>query len=242
MGPSQGYRRFILKITGESLCAEGGFGIDRDETSRVAEPLARLVNTSKEIAVVVGGGNFIRGHELARQGVKRTSADQMGMLGTVMNGIALQDALEEKGVETRVMSSVEIRDVCEPYIRRRAIRHLEKGRLIILVGGTGHPFFSTDTAAALRAAEIKAEILFKGTKVDGVYSADPKTDPSAEKYDTLTYMDVLKNELKVMDSTAISLCMENDLPIQVFNMKKEGNIELAVSGEAVGTLIVPGDK
>jgi uridylate kinase len=239
MDSNAGYQRFVLKITGESLCKTGGFGVEPEEVGRLVMPLARLVSTSRQLALVVGGGNFIRGHKLSKDGIDRATADQMGMLGTVINGLAIQYALEEKGIECRVMSAVEIADVCEPYIRRRAIRHLEKGRCIILVGGTGHPYFSTDTAAALRAAEIGAQILFKGTKVDGVFSDDPVRNPAAVKFDKLTYKEVLIRELKVMDQTAISLCMDNRLPIRVFNMKVEGAIERAVSGEPVGTLIVP---
>jgi uridylate kinase len=242
MSPAAGYRRFVLKLTGESFCKEGGFGIDIAEVNRMVAPFIRLVSTSKQVILVVGGGNFIRGGRLAEEGVSRPTADQMGMLGTVINGLALQDILEKRSIETRVMSAVAIHDVCEPYIRRRALRHLERGRCVILVGGTGHPFFTTDTTAALRAAELSAEILFKGTKVDGVYSSDPKKHPDARKFDKLTYMEVLKSNLKVMDATAISLCRENALPIRVFNIKEEGNIERAVAGEPVGTIILPDEE
>lgn len=236
------YKRFVLKVTGESLCKAKGFGIDVDAVKKLAEHIAPLVAAKKEVAVVVGGGNIIRGDNLAGMGIGRTTADHMGMLGTVINGLVLQNVLEDMGVETRVMSAIEVVDVCEPYILRRALRHLEKGRCVILVGGTGHPYFTTDTTAALRAAELGAEILFKGTKVDGVYSADPNKDPNAKKFESLTYMDVLNQGLKVMDTTAISLCMDNSMLIRVFNLSTEGALEKAVAGEHVGTLIMPDNQ
>jgi uridylate kinase len=237
------YRRVILKVSGEGFCKSEGSGLDMDEVYRVARQIKAARADGCELAVVVGGGNFLRGASLAQAGVVRANADYMGMLATVMNGLALQDALEKIDVATRVLSAIEMQRVAEPFIRRRCIRHLEKGRVCILAGGTGNPFITTDTAAALRANEIGAEVLLKATKVDGVYTADPNRDPDATRIERLTYLDVLNKQLGVMDLTAISLCMERKLPILIFNLKVEGNIERAVRGEPIGTLIAsPGHK
>ncbi len=214
-----------------------GFGIDPDVNVSVAKQIKEVHKTGTQIAIVIGGGNIFRGLSAATGGMDRATADYMGMLATMLNGLALQDALEKIGVFTRVLSAIEVRELTEPYIRRRAIRHLEKGRVVIFVCGTGNPYFTTDTAAALRAIEIGASIIMKATKVDGVYSKDPVKYKSAKKFDKLRYLDVLGKKLKVMDATAVSLCMENDLPIVVFNLKKEGNIKKAVSGKKIGTLI-----
>ena len=213
-------------------------GIDAEMCASVANQVKEVVDMGVTVAMVVGGGNIFRGQvESERFGLDRSVADYMGMLATVLNGLALQNALEKVGTPTRVMSAIEMRAVAEPYIRRRAIRHLEKKRVVIFVAGTGNPYFTTDTAAALRAAEINADAIFKATKVDGVYSADPKKDPKAKKYDDLKFIDVLKDNLKVMDATAISMCMENRLPIVVFNLLKEGNIRRAILGEKIGTIV-----
>lgn len=231
-------RRVLLKLSGESLCAEGGFGIDAKETVALARQIqAGMASRDLQLALVVGGGNFVRGEQIARQGIERVTADNMGMLATIMNALALQAALEAAGVETRVLSAIDVNDLAEPFIRRRALRHLEKGRVVILAGGSGHPYFTTDTAAALRAMQLGATLLIKGTKVDGVYSADPKTSPDAELFDKLTFFEVLEKRLRVMDTTAISLCMEHKLPILVFNMREPGNIERALRGERLGTLV-----
>jgi uridylate kinase len=232
------YERILLKISGGGLAAAGNQGIDMAEVGRIAKAVAEIHRTGVELALVVGGGNILRGREMARVGVNRETADYMGMIATVINALTLQDQLErEEGVDTRVMTALRMGEVAEPYIRRRAMRHLQKKRIIILAGGTGNPHFSTDTAAALRATEIGAQILLKATRVDGVYTADPETDPTAEKFDELTYLDVLNRHLDVMDLTAVTLCMEKRLPILVFNMNVEGQILLAVSGGKVGTLI-----
>jgi len=232
------YKRIVLKLSGEALQGKLGFGID----AKVLDILARQIKESKElgvqITVVVGGGNIFRGLKTSSAtGMERATADYMGMLATAINGLALQDALERAGVPTRVQSAIEIAKVAEPYIRRRAIRHLEKGRVVIFVGGIGSPFFTTDTTAALRAMEIGADVVLKATNVDGVYSADPMVDKSAKKYTRVTFTDVLKRRLQVMDATAISLCRENSLPIIVFNLHRPGNILRAVRGEAIGTLV-----
>jgi uridylate kinase len=231
------YKRVLLKLSGEALLGEKSFGIDRAFTDYIAREIQSVHDLGVQVSAVVGGGNIFRGVSENAQGMDRVSADQMGMLATVINGLALQDALERVGLLTRVLSAIEMREVAEPFIRRRAMRHLEKGRVVIFAGGTGNPYFSTDTAAALRAMEIKAEIILKGTKVDGIYDADPKDNPSARRFDSLTYLDVLKRELKVMDATAISLCKDNRLPIIVYNLRQAGNLRRIVTGEPVGTIV-----
>lgn len=232
------YNRVVLKLSGEALAGEQGYGIDPSIIQSIAKQIKEVVELDVEVAVVVGGGNIWRGIAGSAKGMDRATADYMGMLATVMNSLALQDALEHEGVATRVQTSIEMRQVAEPYIRRRAIRHLEKKRVVIFAGGTGNPFFSTDTTAALRAAEIEAEvILMAKNKVDGVYSADPSIDPSARKYERLTFLDVLKEGLGVMDSTASSLCMDNDIPLIVFSITEEGNIKRVILGEDIGTIV-----
>jgi uridylate kinase len=232
------YRRVLLKLSGEALGdPELGHGIARDAVESVARQVARVAGRGVQVAIVVGGGNILRGADFSKNGVHRASADYMGMLATVINALALSAAIEGQGVETRVQTALEIRQVAEPFVRRRAIAHLEKGRVVILAGGTGNPFFTTDTAAALRATELGCEVLLKATKVDGVYSADPVRHPEAERFERLAYMEVLQRGLRVMDSTAITLCMENDLPVVVFNLFEEGNIERVIEGEPLGTTI-----
>jgi uridylate kinase len=231
------YRRVLLKLSGEALLGEKNFGIDRAFTDYLAREIKQVHALGVQVSAVVGGGNIFRGVSETAQGMDRVSADYMGMLATVINGVALQDALERAGLMTRVMSAIEMREVAEPFIRRRAIRHLEKERVVIFAGGTGNPYFSTDTAAALRAMEIKAEIILKGTKVDGIYDADPMKHPGARKFDHLTYFDVLQKGLKVMDTTAISLCMENSLPIIVYNLKQKGGLKKILTGGKVGTMV-----
>ncbi|MEE8547694.1 MAG: UMP kinase [bacterium] len=231
------YKRVLLKISGEALLGSESFGLDLGELKTIAEEVAQVHKLGTQIAVVVGGGNIFRGAGEKQTKIERTTGDYMGMIATVINALAFQNMLEGAGVPTRVQSAIEMSQVAEPYIRRRAIRHLEKGRVVVFSAGTGNPFFTTDTAAALRAMEISAEILMKATKVDGVYSDDPLVNPEAEKFDTLTYEYVLEKRLKVMDSTAIALCMDNNMPIVVFNLKKRGNMIRAVKGEAVGTLV-----
>ncbi len=231
------YRRILLKLGGEALAGPGGFGIDPKRAEEVAKNVQKVRNLGVEVAIVIGAGNLWRGQDGIERGMERATADYMGMLGTVMNSLALMDAHERLGIVTRVMSAMEMRAVAEPYIRRRAIRHLEKDRVVILGGGTGNPYFSTDTAAALRAMEIEADVLIKATKVDGVYDRDPEKDEGAEKFDHLTYIDALNRRLQVMDSTAISLCMDNELPILVLNMWQPENLVLAVTGESIGTII-----
>lgn len=232
------HRRVLLKMSGEALCKEKSFGIDAAIVLDLAKQVqAGLSAGNVQLAMVVGGGNFMRGQQIAGHGIDRVTGDNMGMLATIMNSLALQSALEGLGVETRVQSAIQVDDVAEPFIRRRCIRHLEKGRVVILAGGTGHPFFTTDTTAALRALQVGATELFKATKVRGVYSADPVTHPEAEFYERLTFLDVLQKRLKVMDSTATSLCMENKLPILVFSMKEPGNVERALKGERLGTVV-----
>lgn len=232
------YQRVLLKLGGEALAGEEGFGIDPNRAEQVAEMVKDLQEGGIEVAIVIGAGNIWRGREGIERGMERATADYMGMLATVLNSMALMDALERVGVVTRVMSAIEMRAVAEPYIRRRAIRHLEKGRVVIMGGGTGNPYFSTDTAAALRAMEIDAEILIKATKVDGVYDSDPQIHPDAERFDHLSYIEALNKRLEVMDSTAISLCMDNKMPILVLDMWQHGALESAVAGEQVGTLIL----
>jgi len=232
------YKRVILKLSGEALSGQLGYGIDSEVITSIANQVKDVVDLHVEVAVVVGGGNIWRGIAGSAKGIDRATADYMGMLATVMNSLALQDALETIGVPTRVQSSITMQQVAEPYIRRRAIRHLEKGRVVIFAAGTGNPYFSTDTTAALRAAEIEAEvILMAKNKVDGVYSADPFKDPNAVKYETLTYLDVISNNLGVMDSTASSLCMDNNIPLVVFSITEKGNIKRVVLGEKIGTTV-----
>jgi uridylate kinase len=230
------YQRVLLKLSGETF-ADKHTTISADVVGSFADQLVEVADTGVQIGVVVGGGNILRGASLSKTGMDRSSADHMGMLATVINALALQDACEKRGVQTRVQSAVAMQELAEPYIRRRAIRHLEKGRIVIFAAGLGAPYFSTDTAAAQRALEIGAQAIFKGTKVDGVYDADPASNPDARKYDRLDYITVLQDGLKVMDATAISLCMDNGLPIVVFNMLTEGNIRRAVSGQAIGTTV-----
>jgi len=232
------YRRVLLKISGEALMGEQTFGIDVDVARAVAEEVKQVHDLGIQVAVVVGGGNIFRGLSKSAGNMDRSSADYIGMLATVMNAVVLQDALEKTGIQTRVLSAVHIPQLAEPFIRRRAIRHLEKGRIVIFAGGTGNPFFSTDSAAALRALEIKAEVILKATKVDGVYSADPMKDTAATRFDCITYQQVLEKQLKVMDASAISLCMDNNLPIVVFNMRTPGNIARVVTSNCgIGTRV-----
>jgi uridylate kinase len=231
------FKRILLKLSGEALAANQGFGVDTIRIHEIAAELADVHSLGIQVAIVVGGGNFFRGVADQARDMDRVSADHMGMLATVINALALQDALEKQSVFTRVQSAIEMNQVAEPYIRRRAIRHLEKGRVVIFGGGTGNPYFSTDTAASLRAMEIKADVILKATKVDGIYDADPMQVKDAQKFDQITYMDVLRRGLKVMDSTAISLCKDNSLPIIVFNLNQRGNIRRVVTGEKVGSLV-----
>jgi uridylate kinase len=232
------WKRILLKLSGEALLGEEKeFGIDRTFLEYLAKEIREIQRLGVEIAAVVGGGNIFRGVSDGAQGMDRVSADHMGMLATVINALALQDALEHEGVFTRVLSAIEMREVAEPFIRRRAMRHMEKGRVAIFAAGTGNPYFSTDTAAALRAMEIKADVILKGTKVDGIYDADPVKHPRAKRFDRLSYLDVLQKGLKVMDTTAISLCMDNHLPIIVYDIKRPGNLRRIVQGEKVGTLV-----
>ncbi|NLW56731.1 MAG: UMP kinase [Firmicutes bacterium] len=235
------YHRIMLKLSGEALAGERGFGLDNEVVQRIARQIQEVVNLGTEVAVVVGGGNFWRGVTASAQGIDRATADYIGMLSTVMNALVLQDAFEKMGMETRVLTAIEMREVAEPYIRRRAIRHLEKGRVVIFGAGTGNPFFSTDTAAALRAIEVEAEIILKATKVDGVYDSDPVLDPQAKKFDDLRFIEVLNKRLGVMDSTATSLCMDNNIPIVVFNLNEFGNIKRIVMGEKIGTIVKEDD-
>ncbi len=230
-------KRILLKLSGEALMGEQEYGIDYAMLDSIASQVKEIYDLGIETAIVIGGGNIFRGLAATAKGMERASADYMGMLATVLNSLALQNVLENKGVKTRVQSAIEMRELAEPYIRRRAVRHLEKKRIVIFAAGTGNPYFTTDTAAALRAMEIGAEVIMKATKVDGVYSADPVKDPSAVKYDRLTYLDVLQKDLKVMDATAISLCMDNELPIIVFNLTVPGNIKRLALGEQVGTIV-----
>ena len=231
------YRRILLKISGEVLTGDGNFGVDPEVMRQIAGEIKEVKSLGVEVGIVIGGGNIFRGMAASSRGMDRVSADYMGMLATVMNAIALQDALEKIDVHTRVQTAIEMRQVAEPYIRRRAIRHLEKGRVVIFAGGTGNPYFTTDTTASLRAMEIGAEAILKATKVDGIYNVDPLLNKRARKFDELTYLDVLKKQLKVMDATAISLCMDHQIPIIVFNLKKKGNIKRVILGEKVGTKV-----
>ena len=236
------YRRIVLKISGEALMGRRTYGVDPEFTAFIARQVREVHELGVQVAVVVGGGNIFRGLAASAKGMERATADYIGMLATVMNGLALQDALEKHGVATRVCSAIAMNEVAEPYIRRRAVRHLEKGRVVILAAGTGNPYFTTDTAAALRAVEIGAEVLLKATKVDGVYDDDPVTNPTAKRHERVTYAHVINERLQVIDSTAVTLCMENDLPIVVFDLNEPGNIRAAALGEPIGTVIDGGDE
>jgi uridylate kinase len=231
------YPRVLLKISGEALAGERGFGFDFDTIARIADEIQKVVRAGADVGLVIGGGNIVRGSQLSKMGMDRVSADYMGMLGTVINALAVQDILERKGMETRVMTAIRMEELAEPYIRRRALRHFEKGRIVIFAAGTGNPYFSTDTAAVLRAIQIKAQVIIKATSVDGVYSADPKVDKNAKFYDEISYRDVMLEELKVMDQTAVTLCKENALPLIVLNIHKPDAIAAAVRGDRVGTLV-----
>lgn len=231
------YKRILLKLSGEALMGEKNFGIDQKILEYIAKELKGIAASGVQIAIVIGGGNIFRGLEASAEGMERTSADYMGMLATALNALALQNALETNGMPTRVLSAIEMQELAEPYIRRRAVRHLEKGRFVIFAAGTGNPYFTTDTAAALRAAEISAEVIMKATKVDGVYTSDPMKDPDAKKFNAISYLDVLKKGLKVMDSTATSLCMDNQMPIIVFSLMKKNNIKKILEGKKVGTIV-----
>ncbi len=231
------YQRILLKMSGEALMGDKGYGIDAGTVDFLAREIKDIASMGVHLSIVIGGGNIFRGVQASLEGMERASADYMGMLATVLNALALQNALEKYQLPTRVQSAIEMRELAEPYIRRRAMRHLEKGRIVIFAAGTGNPYFTTDTAAALRAMEIGADVILKGTKVDGVYSSDPVKDPKAKKYKQLTYIEVLQKGLRVMDSTAVSLCMDNDLPIVVFNLKGKGNIRKAIEGKNIGTIV-----
>ena len=236
------YRRILLKLSGEALAGEQGYGIDPDIIDGIATEIKEVCDLGVEIAVVIGGGNIFRGLAASSKGMDRSSADYMGMLATVINSLAMQDALEKQGVVTRVQSAIDMQQIAEPYIRRRAVRHLEKGRVVIFSAGTGNPYFTTDTAASLRAMEINAEVILKATKVDGIYSADPKKDKDAIRLPKLTYLDVLQKGLQVMDATATSLCMDNNLPMIIFDMTQRDNIRRVVQGEEIGTIVQGGVK
>lgn len=231
------YPRVLLKLSGEALAGGRGFGFDFDTMRDFAREVKAISGLGAQIGMVIGGGNIVRGSQVAKMGMDRVSADYMGMLGTVINALAFQDVLEREGLDTRVMTAIRMEEVAEPFIRRRAVRHLEKGRCVVFAAGTGNPYFSTDTAAVLRAIQIKASVIIKATSVDGVYSADPKTDPKATKYDTISYRDVMTEELRVMDQTAITLCKENSLPLIVLNIHTPGIVAAALRGEPVGTLV-----
>jgi uridylate kinase len=231
------YKRVLLKLSGEALAPAGGTGIDPDAAKMISRQIQSVFQLGANLAIVIGGGNIWRGKVGLELGMDRATADYMGMLATVMNSLALMDALENIGVTTRVQTSIEMRAIAEPYIRRRALRHIEKNRVVIFAGGTGNPYFTTDTAAALRAVEINADLLIKATKVDGIYDSDPKKNPEAKKYDSLTYLEALNKQLQVMDATAISLCMENHMPLMVLNLWEEGSLKKALTGEKVGTLV-----
>jgi uridylate kinase len=235
--PAPVYRRVLLKLSGEALMGEQSYGIDPAVTTQIAADIGEIQTLGVETAVVIGGGNIFRGVAASARGMDRATGDYMGMLATVINALALQDALEHQNVLTRVVTAIEMREVAEPFIRRRAIRHLEKGRVVVFAAGTGNPYFTTDTAAALRAMEMKADVILKATKVDGIYSADPVFHPDATKYDHISYLEVLDQGLKVMDATAISLCMDNDLPIVVFNLRTPGNLKRAIMGEPIGSTV-----
>jgi uridylate kinase len=234
------YRRILLKLSGEALMGEQTFGIDAAVAARIAKDVAEVHGLGVEVALVIGGGNIFRGVAASARGMDRATADYMGMLATCINGLALQDALEHEGVTTRTLTAIEMRAIAEPFIRRRAVRHLEKGRVVVLAAGTGNPYFTTDTAAALRAMEIKADVIMKATKVDGIYTADPVKHPDATRFDTITYLGVLERGLQVMDATAVSLCMDNRMPIIVFNLRTPGHLKRAVLGERIGSLVTAG--
>jgi uridylate kinase len=237
------YKRVLLKLSGESFCRPNGFGIDGDSIGSVAQQIVHICRQGPQTAIVVGGGNFLRGAAFSdKSRISRTTADYLGMLSTIINACTLQETLEKLGQPTRVLSAIEVAAICEPFIRRRALRHMEQGRVVILAGGTGNPFFSTDTCAALRASELEADLMIKATKVDGVYTDDPKTNPNAQLFDQLTYQEVLQRNLKVMDPAAVSLCRENRIPIVVLNIFQEGNIIRALKGQPVGTLISDQDQ
>ena len=231
------YKRILLKLSGESLMGDKSFGIDNNRLASYADQINELVESGIQVAIVIGGGNIFRGVQAEEGGMDRTHGEYMGMLATMINSMALQAALESKGMQTRLQSAIEMKEIAEPYIRRRAVRHLEQGRVVIFGAGTGNPYFTTDSAASLRAIEIEAEVILKGTRVDGIYTADPEKDPSATKYDMISFDDVYANGLKVMDMTAFTLCMENDLPIIVFDMDTPGNLVKVIEGEQVGTLV-----
>ncbi|HEX7281793.1 MAG TPA: UMP kinase [Vicinamibacterales bacterium] len=235
--PPPHYKRILLKLSGEALMGDQTYGIDPLVATRIAQDVAEIQALGVQTAVVIGGGNIFRGLAASARGMDRSTGDYMGMLATVINALALQDALEHNGVPTRVLTAIEMRAVAEPFIRRRAVRHLEKGRVVVFAAGTGNPYFTTDTAAALRAMEMKAEVILKATKVDGIYTADPVKHPDATRYERISYLQVLQERLQVMDATAISLCMDNKLPILVFNLKTPGNIKRVVMGDAVGTIV-----
>lgn len=235
--PMPVFKRILLKLSGEALMGDQGYGIDPKIISQVAAEIKEVKSLGVEIALVIGGGNIFRGLAASAQGMDRVSADHMGMLATVINSLAMQDALEKLGLFTRVMSAIKMEQIAEPFIRRRAVRHLEKGRIVIFAGGTGNPYFTTDTAASLRAIEAEADVILKGTRVDGVYDSDPEKNADAFKFDRISYLDVVKKGLNVMDATAVTLCMENNLPIIVFNLKTEGNLKRIVLGESVGTRV-----
>jgi uridylate kinase len=235
--PALPYKRILLKLSGEALMGEQNYGIDPAVATQIAIDISEIQRMGVETAIVIGGGNIFRGVAASARGMDRATADYMGMLATIINALALQDALEQNGVPTRVVTAIEMRAVAEPFIRRKAIRHLEKGRVVVFGAGTGNPYFSTDTAAALRAMEIKADVIMKGTKVDGIYDADPMLQPNATRFDRISYLEVLDKGLKVMDATAISLCMDNHLPILVFNLKTPGNIKRAIAGEPIGSMV-----
>ncbi len=231
------YKRILLKISGEAMMGDKAYGVDPSTVDFIAREIKEAVSMGAELAIVIGGGNIFRGVEASVKGIERASADYMGMLATVINALALQNYLEKYSIPTRVQSAIEMKELAEPYIRRKAMRHLEKGRTVIFAAGTGNPYFTTDTAASLRAMEIGADVILKATKVDGIYSSDPMKDPKAKKYTTVTYIDVLKKGLSIMDSTSISLCMDNNLPIVVFNLRGKGNIRKIIEGKKVGTLV-----
>ena len=235
--PTPRYSRILLKLSGETLMGEEPYGIDPKAATQVAKEIGEIQQLGVQTAVVIGGGNLFRGVAASARGMERSTADYMGMLATVINALALQDALEQLGVLTRVVTAIEMRAVAEPFIRRRAVRHLEKGRVVVFAAGTGNPYFTTDTAAALRAMEIRAEVILKGTKVDGIYSADPMIDRTATRYDSISYLEFIERGLKVMDATAITLCMDNKLPIVVFNLRQAGNLRRVVTGDTVGTVV-----
>jgi len=231
------YHRILLKISGESLAGPEGFGIEPEAVARVAREVKEIQDMGVEVALVIGGGNIFRGLRASAKGMDRTAADHMGMLATIINALAMQNFLEKIGAITRVQSAIEIQQLAEPFIRRRAVRHLEKGRIVIFAAGTGNPYFTSDTAASLRAVEVNADVILKGTRVDGVYDSDPELNPNAKLYERLSYLDVIKNQLKVMDATSVTLCMDNDIPIRVFNIMIPGNLKRIMCGEKIGTVV-----